>query len=648
MSKKIDSKKVVVATGSTHEPDTTRRDMALTLASFIGASAFLKGCAAPGADGDDAMEEEDQLAEATEALVGGNFLWFDTYAELRLLSGGPAATNRNIAICRDPKFGGLFGWSTVIETDNNGTIIVPTPPPNGPRPSGCWKRIYSGAIDVRWFGAKGDNVNPDRTAIQAAVTHALRSGEEVYFPPGFYLIDESIQIGKMIYQDADFKAIVERTTTIPYPPASQSTETGNRIGYRPISLTFAPNAYLVVSPNFIRNGTTPTPVIAYHLDRFYGYGHIRNLNVVSQSAVTFNQTTKKFEVHNNVVSFSGYENIVGLLLSSRGCCVDTCMFIGIEYGLVAIKPYNLTISNVRAYGCGDAVNIAEGNGMTVSDVLMFYCKRGVVFDGSGSQIRMINTEQVDEDLVIFSADTCTFGPGYMEDGRTDNLSNLVHVKTGGLLDDEFNRVTHCVYDNLRIGGKENKKRAIVMNVNYDVTFINVRTNSSVPNPPQHRPVYADIGVLPTVKKCYGTLINCDFSDQLTPSFRWTSLSSAVDLGVAASIGSYETNRRLVATLYLPYADTFLDINPQESVPSTKHVHFPFTPNLAHDGYSIQFQRTTDSANDLVVMSARIEQPQLPNHNHYDVLIRATNPTGSPITQNFDGQIIIHLFKVLTP
>lgn len=61
--------------------------------------------------------------------------------------------------------------------DNGGTIIVSS---NGKR----WKRVFDGAVNVKWFGAKGNGVLDDSDAI----TRAAATGFRVIFTPGSYFI----------------------------------------------------------------------------------------------------------------------------------------------------------------------------------------------------------------------------------------------------------------------------------------------------------------------------------------------------------------------------------------------------------------------------------------------------------------------------
>jgi hypothetical protein len=107
-----------------------------------------------------------------------------TIADLR--SSGPGAGPQYVTITEHSSpgdgGGGTFTWIATGSppADNNGTIIVP------PASGGYWKRLFSGAHDVRWFGAKGDGATDDTAAIQGAIEAArvagVGPGGAVYLP----------------------------------------------------------------------------------------------------------------------------------------------------------------------------------------------------------------------------------------------------------------------------------------------------------------------------------------------------------------------------------------------------------------------------------------------------------------------------------
>lgn len=88
--------------------------------------------------------------------------------------------------------GGDFYWdSTAMEPDNNGTIIML----NTGTP-GRWKRVYSGAVNVTWFGAKGDGIADDDAAIQAAINVAGEEGSVLLPGEKKYKVSNVIKIKK--------------------------------------------------------------------------------------------------------------------------------------------------------------------------------------------------------------------------------------------------------------------------------------------------------------------------------------------------------------------------------------------------------------------------------------------------------------------
>lgn len=111
------------------------------------------------------------LRAATAASLPGSLVYLRGYAQ----AGGGGA--------------GVFQYDSTdsASADNKGTIIVDA---SGRR----WKRSFSGAVNVRWFGAKGDGATDDTAAIQAAVNYTLgvANGGAVYLPTGVYIVSSTI------------------------------------------------------------------------------------------------------------------------------------------------------------------------------------------------------------------------------------------------------------------------------------------------------------------------------------------------------------------------------------------------------------------------------------------------------------------------
>jgi hypothetical protein len=114
--------------------------------------------------------------------------------------------------------GGVFYWdTTTTNRDDGGTYIVPNtnapdpyadPPTLGSQGAG-WKRIYSGPVNVQWFGAKGDGnyTETDSTRIQNAINAAEAASlpydpgagapaqwsyPAIVFPPGNYVLQAGL------------------------------------------------------------------------------------------------------------------------------------------------------------------------------------------------------------------------------------------------------------------------------------------------------------------------------------------------------------------------------------------------------------------------------------------------------------------------
>lgn len=109
-------------------------------------------------------------------------------ASLRTVA--PASTTQPYMIT-DAGREGIFYYDPrdLSTPDNGGTVIV-----NGTK---RFKRMYSGSIDIRWFGAKGDYNSNGGTDNYAAVTAAINSArkfETVMIPDGQYYISGSVAL----------------------------------------------------------------------------------------------------------------------------------------------------------------------------------------------------------------------------------------------------------------------------------------------------------------------------------------------------------------------------------------------------------------------------------------------------------------------
>lgn len=87
------------------------------------------------------------------------------------------AESGNVRIVSNPDTGGIFR-AVNGGTANDGTIF------NSATSGWTWQRVYSGQVNIKWFGAVGDGATNDQEAIQKA----LDASKNVYIPAGTFLV----------------------------------------------------------------------------------------------------------------------------------------------------------------------------------------------------------------------------------------------------------------------------------------------------------------------------------------------------------------------------------------------------------------------------------------------------------------------------
>lgn len=112
----------------------------------------------------------------------GPGLGFGSLAELRALDTSEMVAGQHATLSgyHAPGDGGegLFVYDrNNRDADDGGTVIEPD------TGKGRWVRAFSGPVNIRWFGARGDGVTDDRAAIDAALAASL----SVYVPAGTYV-----------------------------------------------------------------------------------------------------------------------------------------------------------------------------------------------------------------------------------------------------------------------------------------------------------------------------------------------------------------------------------------------------------------------------------------------------------------------------
>lgn len=274
---------------------------------------------------------------------------------------------------------GRSGASAGTYVDNGGTIIVP----NGGDGSAAWLLANDGIVSVKNFGAVGDGVADDTSAIERAINASERG--TVFFPPGVYLVTRTLNLTVFRYEiigarpARGMNAIAQAganyaSARIVFDPVDTSdwfisrylAGTNDSIG----PFVHKNLAFDFIGTNGIQLGNPALPVDnsggqAYifgalfsecgFLGEFYGWGTASDGTFV-RAGRTMVQLTKAFE-----------------------STIDQCSFTRGDTQVYALGCDKLTVRNVRSYACQQGISFIGVETFNVQSLIENFQTEGANF-----------------------------------------------------------------------------------------------------------------------------------------------------------------------------------------------------------------------------------------------------------------------------
>lgn len=249
---------------------------------------------------------------------------------------------------------GLFYMDLTDTTtpDNGGTVLVDS---KGRR----WKRVYSGMVNVRWFGAKGDGISDDAPSIQKAIDYAASKKLPIIIPPGKYGVGQTIILPEGTRIHSTSEALLRPLANVPIITTEAHDVYIDGLYIDGNNFSGYTSSYIVVNGNFYNTDTY----------RF----HWRNV-IVRGHFVERGGTGIEFNLTHDKVSLARFDN-VGLSW--------------LRYGIKIVSGPNTYFNGnyfngLRISGCRYGIYLAS-NGLGISGNTFL----GVQFQANNSVERAI-------------------------------------------------------------------------------------------------------------------------------------------------------------------------------------------------------------------------------------------------------------------
>lgn len=301
------------------------------------------------------------------------------YTALRAYTG--RATHVRIT---DDGIAGFFKYDPTDTTsvDNGGTIIVAG--------TKRWKRMFDGAINVKWFGAKGSSITSSHVGIQKAIDYCVSSKKSLYVPNGTYLcantqlnITGPIEIIGESEQGVIFKTVKENLsapdgTGVGYVSLFRVTnklEYGDVVfrnitmdgGNSNMSKTFRATHKAVNAWRYSTEDGVPSTIVPVRKFGFYNVT-VKNFEGEGLSATGGDNASVRHMDYSEAINCTFSRNEGGSFNMNGSAYVFNCKFfdravieIAVNRDWPALVPGTLTVQHCDFYNCARG-----GSGQVIS------------------------------------------------------------------------------------------------------------------------------------------------------------------------------------------------------------------------------------------------------------------------------------------
>jgi hypothetical protein len=303
---------------------------------------------------------------------------------------------------------GYFFWTdTLTPTTNYGTIITPT----GAGRIGYWTRMFQDIIEVKWFGAKGDNATDDATAINRALVLANSQKSELYFTPGTYLINTRLSVNSDVIMKGDQRTSVIIKPVSGYAGGALYAQTGNNIVIQNMSFNGFQDDFEI---NRITNLT------------FDNVG-VMNSSTTGKTGI-YVKACKNVTIQNCFIDKSG---TMGIVVDGGGSSVSNGVTTTYNNSSEDVLILNNNIKNTGDTAISIAANLGSVARVTVANNQISNAgKTAIDFHLNADPIGTIKLTLTD----IVAANNVIFGWGVVSNGYAINFisANTTHIRNSAI------------------------------------------------------------------------------------------------------------------------------------------------------------------------------------------------------------------------